>query len=348
MNKHKLYWVLQIGGWIFYAVVQIFGFILFEGKNVHTSQVVFWIIEALIFFIFSHIFRNIIVGQGWLIMRMPSLIPRIIFSVFFLGFLVYGARLLVSSIFNMYNPSMLFDIYKVVSLSCTFALIFFVWAVLYFIYHYFEKYNISLQHEAALHEIELNNLKSQLNPHFIFNALNSIRALVDENPLKSKNAITQLSNILRNSLISDKKRLTKFEDEFNTVRDYLSLESIRFEERLCVKFDIHPESYEFLVPPLMLQTLVENGIKHGISKLKEGGIIHLKTFISDSQLKVQIRNSGQLQLEEEVSMPENENKPGLGLKNTRKRLNLLYGDEAYLKVSNESENIVITELVIPK
>ena len=134
-------------------------------------------------------------------------------------------------------------------------------------------------------EIELNNLKSQLNPHFIFNALNSIRALVDENPLKSKQAINQLSNILRNSLASDKKGLTKFEDELKIVKDYLGLESIRFEERLKTEFDIHPESQKFLVPPLMIQTLVENGIKHGISKLTPGGVIQLKTFVDEQSLK---------------------------------------------------------------
>ena len=127
-------------------------------------------------------------------------------------------------------------------------------------------------------EIELNNLKSQLNPHFIFNALNSIRALVDENPSKSKQAINQLSNILRNSLASDKKGLTKFEDELKIVKDYLGLESIRFEERLKTEFDIHPDSQKFLVPPLMIQTLVENGIKHGISKLTAGRCYSAENF----------------------------------------------------------------------
>ena len=93
-----------------------------------------------------------------------------------------------------------------------------------------------------MREIELEHLKSQLNPHFIFNALNSIRALVDENPKKSKNAITQLSNILRNSLVGEKRKLTKFEDELGTVKDYLALESTRFEERLTTNFDIHQQS----------------------------------------------------------------------------------------------------------
>ena len=100
--------------------------------------------------------------------------------------------------------------------------------------------------------------------------------MVDENPKKSKQAITQLSNILRNSLASDKKGLTNFDEELKIVKDYLGLESIRFEERLKTEFDIHPESQRFLVPPMMIQTLVENGIKHGISKLTRGGVIQLK------------------------------------------------------------------------
>ncbi len=85
--------------------------------------------------------------------------------------------------------------------------LFLLWSVLYFTYQYFERYNKALKYEASIIQIELNNLKSQLNPHFIFNALNSIRALVDENPKKSKQAINQLSNILRNSLVSEKKGL---------------------------------------------------------------------------------------------------------------------------------------------
>ena len=191
-------------------------------------------------------------------------------------------------------------------------------------------------------EIELNNLKSQLNPHFIFNALNSIRALVDENPSKSKQAINQLSNILRNSLASEKKGLTKFDDELKVVKDYLGLESIRFEERLKTEFDIHPESKNFLVPPLMIQTLVENGIKHGVSKLTKGGIIHVKTYVDNDRLKIHIRNSGHL-----INGTKRA-KGGLGLKNTIQRLRLLYGEEASFRIVNENDNFVLTEIIIPQ
>jgi LytS/YehU family sensor histidine kinase len=213
---------------------------------------------------------------------------------------------------------------------------------MYFVYNYFERYNTSLKLEASVKEIELNNLKSQLNPHFIFNALNSIRALVDENPVKSKQAINQLSNILRNSLTTTKKGLTSFNDEMKVVEDYLGLESIRFEERLKVKLDIDPESSQFLVPPLMIQTLVENGIKHGISKLTEGGIIEILTKVENDHLKIQIRNSGKFYLNR-----DSKKQTGLGLENTRQRLKLIYGGEATFRIITEMDNFVLTEIVVP-
>jgi LytS/YehU family sensor histidine kinase len=168
--------------------------------------------------------------------------------------------------------------------------------------------------------------------------MNSIRALVDENPSKSKEAINQLSNILRNSLASDKKGLTKFEDELKIVKDYLGLESMRFEERLRAEFDIAPGSSEFWVPPFMIQTLVENCVKHGISNLTKGGIVSVKTKIVDDVLQIQIRNSGHY---------TSNGARGLGLTNTIQRLKLLYGDAAHLKIANESNNFVLTEVKIP-
>src|SRR5205085_686739 len=153
------------------------------------------------------------------------------------------------------------------------------------------------------------------------NAMNSIRALVDENPVKSKEAITQLSNILRNTLQMGKNKVISFDEEIKIVNDYLGLESIRYEERLKVSVQLHENSSQFYVPPLMIQTLVENGIKHGISKLTAGGIIEIKTFVKDDKLQIQIRNSGQIN-------EAKESESGFGIKNTLQRLKLLYGKEA--------------------
>jgi LytS/YehU family sensor histidine kinase len=249
----------------------------------------------------------------------------------------------VSFLLGLFDQSVALDPSRIAGLTSVYAVIFFLWSVLYFTFHYFDQYNKALKYEASMVQIELNNLKSQLDPHFMFNALNSIRALVDENPAKCKQAITQLSTILRSSLATEKKGLTKFDEELKIVKDYLGLESIRFEERLKTEFDIHPESQDFFVPPLMIQTLVENGIKHGISRLTAGGIIQVKTMVDKGRLKVMIRNSGHL-----VNGVKKNKTGGIGLRNTVQRLKLLYGDEASFRIVNENDNFVLTEIVIPQ
>ena len=331
-----------------YAFVQIAWSYDASGSLI-PRRVVFLLLEALLCLVITNWFRIFLNRYKWLYLPMHKLFPAVFFSVFAMGLLIYFLRLPITFVLGKVfepvttlNLKAALNISQILGQSFYYVIVFFLWAVFYFTYHYFERYNTSLKYDASMIEIELNNLKSQLNPHFIFNALNSIRALVDENPSKSKQAINQLSNILRNSLASDKKGLTKFEDELKIVKDYLGLESIRFEERLKTEFDIHPDSQKFLVPPLMIQTLVENGIKHGISKLTPGGVIQLKTFVDNNHLRIHIRNSGHL-----VNGTKR-GKSGLGLKNTVQRLKLLYGEEASFRIVNENDNFVLTEIVIPQ
>jgi two-component system, LytTR family, sensor kinase len=220
--------------------------------------------------------------------------------------------------------------------------IFIIWSLFYFAFLYFENYRKeeikNLQLETSRIEIELNSLKSQLNPHFLFNAMNSIRALIEENPAMAKKAITQLATILRNSFQTGKKKEIMFSEELELVTDYLELEKIRYEERLQFVLKIHDDSYQQKIPPLMLQTLIENAVKHGIAKKNSGGIIELNTKFEDNNHIINIKNTGQLKQEN--------NNSGLGLKNTKERLFLLYGNNASIKILAENE-FVITEILIP-
>jgi hypothetical protein len=338
--KRRLYWTLQIGGWLLYAAVQIVSSVLVTG-TISPRRAVFLLYEALICLLVTHAFRIFVKQKKWIEWRMQRLIPTVVLSVFLLGLFIYFLRMPVSFFLGIFDRTIAFDASRIAGLTSVYAVILFLWSVLYFTFHYFDQYNKALKYEASIVQIELNNLKSQLNPHFIFNALNSIRALVDENPKKSKQAINQLSTILRSSLASDKKGLTKFDEELKIVKDYLGLESIRFEERLKTEFDIHPESHSYFVPPLMIQTLVENGIKHGISKLTAGGIIQVRTVVEKEKLKISIRNSGHL-------INGVKKNSGIGLKNTFQRLKLIYGDEATFRIVNENDNFVLTEIVIPQ
>jgi len=332
---------MQVGGWMLYAIIQIVVSVFAsDGQGVSAQRIIFLTYEAFFCLLLTHTFRNVINKWGWLDLSMSILIPRIIISVFVLGIIMYLLRIPISIPLGLFSSRIAFDA-KTLGLTGIYAFIFFLWCVLYFIYNYFERYNTSLKLEASVREIELNNLKSQLNPHFIFNALNSIRALVDENPAKSKQAINQLSNILRNSISTGKRGLTKFDDELKIVKDYLGLEMIRFEERLHIEFDIDPDSRDFLVPPLMIQTLVENGIKHGISKLTAGGTIQMKTSVFNDRLTIQVRNSGQ------YLNGSNRSAGGLGLENTKQRLRLIYGNKASFRIMSENDTFVLTELEIP-
>ncbi len=340
MTRKSFYWLLQILGWSAYATIFIFFLFLADSPNILKSAV--FILTALWFLISTHFFRGYIKKNNWLKISLTGLLPRILLATFLLGVSNFLFNVICLIILNIINYSNDFSPFSIFTSIFSYMVFYFLWTLVYLIYHYVDNYNKSLKYEAAINEIELNKLKSQLNPHFIFNALNSIRALVDENPIKSKKAITQLSSILRTSLIMNKNKLTDFKEELETVKDYLELEGIRFEERLKTKFDIEEGSENYKIPPLMLQTLVENGIKHGISHLKEGGEISVSTAIVDSKLHIKIRNSGKFINGKQKS------KKGFGIDNTIQRLNLIYGEHAAFKIKNDSNNTVLTELIIPQ
>lgn len=344
VNKKRLYWTLQITGWLGYVLLQIVFYNFSNESGIPLRRIFFFTFEGLICLGVTHLFRYYANKWKWLNLSVPKMMMRVLPTIFLLAISIYFLRVPFSIFFNIVNVQRLaFDPQQIMVGSLFYFIMLFVWSLFYFTYHYIARYNKSLKYEASMIEIELNNLKNQLNPHFIFNALNSIRALVDENPVKSKQAINHLSNILRNSLTFEKKGLTKFDDELKIVKDYLSLESIRFEERLKTEIDVHPDSSRFLVPPFMIQTLVENGIKHGISKLTQGGTIHLKTLVDKNRLKIQIRNSGHL-----INGTRKGKFDGTGIKNTIQRLKLLYGDNASFKILNENNNFVLTEVIIPQ
>ncbi|MDN5204012.1 histidine kinase [Fulvivirgaceae bacterium BMA10] len=341
MNKFTLYWICQIGGWSTYAIFNIFARITIEEEANNVLFFPIFLETAFLIFI-THMYRNYIVRNNWLRLPMPKLIPRVILFITILSIICALLMTVLSAFSSPESIELAQSMIKFFGEFLGFIIVFLVWNLIYFLYHYVENYSTTLKFEATINEIKLNKLKSQLNPHFIFNALNSIRALVDENPKKSKVAITQLSNILRNSLVMDEKRLIKFSEEMQTVKDYLDLEGIRFEERLQVEFDVDPESDKFEIPPLMIQTLVENGIKHGISNLVEGGLIKVSTQVKDSCLNIQIKNSGQYL--NGVVMKHG----GYGIENTRQRLKLLFGERASFSIFNENENFVLTDVIIPK
>lgn len=340
MNRNTVYWICQFGGWSLYAIINIGFYILGNGQNV--NQYVFVLISVMYMLLITHGFRHYVHKTGLLKLPTNKLVPHLALAILLMSLLIYVLQIATLVVFGQQSLAG-FNFYQVLLEFISNTTILFIWVVLYIMYHYIERYNTTLKYEAAINEMSLNRLKSQLNPHFIFNALNSIRALVDEDPRKSKIAITQLSNILRNSLVMDKRKVVNFSDELQTVKDYLALEGVRFEERLQTSLHISPEAESFYIPPLMVQTLVENSIKHGISNLIDGGRVQIDAYVKERKLYVCIRNSGQY-----INGVKRKIDSGLGIANTRERLKLLYGERASFKIGNEDIHTVLTELVIPE
>jgi LytS/YehU family sensor histidine kinase len=247
-----------------------------------------------------------------------------------------------------YNPERLekFSKYERLFLSSFNAFwLIFIWNLIYYIYHFVEnnrKQQIDkIRLENLVKTLELETIKSQINPHFIFNSLNSIRALVDENPARARKAITELSNIMRNSLQAEKHATVPISQELDIVKDYLELEQMRFEERLKVHFDIEPATVQLPIPPMMIQTLAENAIKHGISKSVSGGSISISSKIIGNNHEIIVLNSGVLHHNfDKVTY-------GFGIKSTIDRLNILFKNKAIFNISNKPEEWVEAKILIP-
>ena len=133
-----------------------------------------------------------------------------------------------------------------------------------------------------------------MNPHFLFNCLNNLRELIREEPERAERLVTELAELLRYTLQADRVETVPLKEEIHAVRQYLSLEKVRFEERLRLRFEIEPGALGVPVPPMLLQTLAENALKHGIANLPGGGEVAIHAYLKERQLEIVITNPGSL------------------------------------------------------
>jgi len=346
LNRKQIYWISQVSGWSSFVGTNLF--IISSYEEVTWQRILVWIFLGLLGIVFTHLLRRVIRKNNWLNLSLKKTIPRVITSSIVVGLIIYIFVFAASYIAGTFEEDE-FNVARIISGIVNISVLILLWNLIYFVVHYMENYKKkeieSLIWEAAVKDYELKTLKSQLNPHFMFNAMNSIRALIEEDPDSAKVAITKLSNILRYSLQMERMERVPLEDEIETVKNYLDLERIRFEDRLRYNIDIDRSTQKIEIPPMMIQTLIENGIKHGVAKRTEGGEIQLKsTLLSNSngsKLRIEIRNSGRFS-EEQLK-----NSHGFGVSNTKHRLNLLFGDDAHFTIKNENGDTVLAEVEIP-
>jgi len=182
------------------------------------------------------------------------------------------------------------------------------------------------QNEIRLREVELQILRSQINSHFLFNALNNIRALILEDVQAARQALADLATLLRGLMHSDSLATVPLRDEIDLVKGYLALEALQFEQRLTFEIVMEPRLLDAQVPPLLLQTLVENAIKHGIARRNGGGHVRISaTSVSATQWHLRVENPP-------AQLPEDHKGSGIGLKNASERLRAAFGDNSSLEL----------------
>jgi signal transduction histidine kinase len=189
-----------------------------------------------------------------------------------------------------------------------------------------EKETLAVRAEAVAAAAHLDAIRARLNPHFLFNTLHTLAALVKFHPTAAEGAIERLGDMLRYTLKEDGRELVEFSEEYDFTRQYIAFEQLRYEQRLKVELQIDPEAFHFDVPPFSMQTLAENAVRHAISVRPEGGSIWILCSCRDGRLSITVRDDG----------PGGGGDPGLshqfGLRSLRERLRGAYGPCADLHV----------------
>lgn len=227
-----------------------------------------------------------------------------------------------------------------------------IYALIMFLTHaftYYERYQAgelkASQLEAQLSHAQLQALKMQLQPHFLFNTLHSISALVHKHPEDADKMITRLGDFLRLTLENSGTQEVTLQQELEFLKCYLEIERIRFQDRLTTQLSVEPQTLNTSVPNLILQPIVENAIRHGIAPRSTPGKIEIRAERKNGTLHLRVRDNGPgLPLNPTAKHPSKE---GLGLANTKARLQRLYGDAHRFELANDPEGGLVVTLEIP-
>ncbi|MCR8560507.1 histidine kinase [Mucilaginibacter sp. BJC16-A38] len=344
----SLYWKCQLIGWSVAALYWEYRG-LTGGHFNWLLGVLQFITDVFIYILLTHLYRAFAIKYGFQNLNLGQLLKRIVPCAIALGVLYTLATTVKLYLFQLWFTPHLSQTYgqffkdhgEAIFIGGTRLMS--IWLLAYHMYHYAQREIRTSRENARLaiisRDAQLNNLSAQLNPHFLFNSLNNIKALVIENPKSARRAIDLLSDLLRTSLYTGDDMLISLEDEISLVRDYLELEKLRFEERL--QYEIHFDEHlaGIKVPRLSIQTLVENAIKHGIANLKEGGLITISVEGTFNGVKILVQNPGKL-----IS---DDSQKGVGLKNLEERLELQYKGRAGFVISDNLNDVVLATIIIP-
>lgn len=333
----SLYWKCQIVGWSFYGLLAA-GIPTLYGGMRWTVALRAAVGVAIGLYLTDHL-RKLMLRRRWPWLPLGRLAPRVVLAAIVVAGLMV-LLLLPLLLVNITATDPAGPLTTIFAIHLTFVL---GWILLYLGYHNLRRVHRAeaekLRLELAMRETELGALRAQLNPHFLFNSLNSLRGLIAENPSRAQDAVTRLAALLRHTLTMSRARTTTLEEELEATKHYLELESLRFESRLRYEIDVDFEALELALPPMLIQNLVENAIKHGIARLPEGGSVQVAVRRSSHQLHIRVTNTGTLS-----------NEPvrrGIGLTTSMERLRLMFGEGVSFQLRQLNPGEVACEIVVP-
>ncbi len=346
MQSNQLFWLINTAGWFIFLLCTGLFFTYFSG-NLTTHALLIQLFAFCYYVPASGLLRYGIKQLGWFESKQHGkLIPVLLLATFFLA--LFGQFLV--SLFMLYALNiMTWDSYSVPMLLMSTGqnwIVLCLWVVLYLMIKQIRNSRQQqlkhIQLESTLRATELQALKAQLNPHFIFNCLNNMRALAIDDGHTTRQMITHLSEILKYSFQYGDQTHVTVAREIQHVKNYLALENIQFEDRLTYNIDVEPSIAQHNIPSLSIQLLVENAIKHGIMGLPQGGHIQIRVQAQDAQLIISVANSGEL-----TEHKKHSTQSGVGLVNLKQRLQLFYAELAHFELKAKGKGQVLAQITLP-
>jgi two-component system, LytTR family, sensor kinase len=341
-RKRLVYWGCQLLGWggmILYEVINFMG-MGYEWNGVMAQQFALFGIAGILL---THGYRKVLDAIGY--WQRNTAVQLVLFGMFV--FVISALLYVFASVVNhLYNPQKALALFtgRTLMYIINWSRYVLVWMLCYHAYKLFEK-NMTKEvekKEAILQKqlLEMEVLRSQINPHFLFNTLNCIRSLIVSSPQKAREAATLLSEVLRYTLNYEKSNTVPLSEELTMTDKYLQLEKLRFEDRLHYRIEAPNGVDNITVPPVLLLTLAENAIKHGIGKLVEGGVLHIRVEKNKTDAHIVVENSGYFIYFTKEGL-------GKGLLNTQKRLEFVYPGCGRFTIKNGDNGKVNATIIIP-
>jgi len=348
-NAHKLslFWVLQISGWLLYGI--IYYLLYYSHKDLDQANIIGFSVTYVVAFLVTIAMRKVYQTLDYqrrsiLTVSFYVILSSIIFAIIWLyldrlvSYPIYGIEKFQKALDKMTLRTNLSQIYWN-------SFILFTWSTLYFLINFWRKLNEQFlraeKAELLANSAQLQMLRYQLNPHFLFNSLNSIRALILEDQDKAREMVTELSELLRYSLVSKNNGDVALTEEMKAIQHYFAIEKKRYEDNLQVTFKVDALAEEYPIPSFLVHPLVENAVKYGMESSDMPLKIGISANVTDQKLVIVVRNSGKW-FEANDPSRSRPSGTGTGLNNVKQRLESRFPGSHSLTTTEKDGYVVVT------